>query len=157
MKQNRLDTYEYLLAHAKTGAWAERILAELGYLLEISKVQENALDERLEAELTKLLNAFKENGVICKADALAAEEALADLGELAKSYDTTCVAHAHIDMNWMWGYHETAALTVDTFRTMLKLMDEYPEFTFSQSQASTYRIIEQHYPEMLDEIRKRVK
>ena len=39
----------------------------------------------------------------------------------------------HIDMNWMWGYQETAAVTVDTFRTMLDLMNEYPEYKFSQS------------------------
>jgi alpha-mannosidase len=36
-------------------------------------------------------------------------------------------------------------------------MTEYPAFTFSQSQASVYRIVEEHDPEMLREIRKRVK
>jgi alpha-mannosidase len=34
------------------------------------------------------------------------------------------VGHAHIDMNWMWGYDETASITLDTFRTMLDLMNE---------------------------------
>ena len=36
---------------------------------------------------------------------------------------------------------------------MLDLMKEYPQFTFAQSQASTYRIIEEYAPWMLDEIR----
>ena len=33
-----------------------------------------------------------------------------------------CVAHAHIDMNWMWRWDETVAITLDTFRTMLDLI-----------------------------------
>ncbi|MCL2813112.1 MAG: glycosyl hydrolase-related protein [Oscillospiraceae bacterium] len=57
----------------------------------------------------------------------------------------------------MWGYQETAAVTVDTFRTVLGLMDEYPDFTFSQSQASVYKIIEDHDPNMIEEIKARVK
>ncbi len=40
---------------------------------------------------------------------------------------------------------------------MLDLMNEYPGFTFSQSQASVYRIVEEHDPELLKEIRRRVK
>jgi len=60
-------------------------------------------------------------------------------------------------MNWMWGYQETAAITVDTFRTILDLMNEYPEFTYSQSQASVYKIIEEHDPDMLEEIKARIK
>ena len=42
----------------------------------------------------------------------------------------------------MWRYDETVAITLDTFRTMLNLMDEYLDFTFSQSQASMYKIVE---------------
>ena len=83
--------------------------------------------------------------------------ALSPMAGEAKEYDITCAAHAHIDMNWMWGYQETASVVVDTFRTMLTLMEEYPEFTFSQSQASVYEIVEKYYPEMLEAIRARVR
>ncbi|MBQ7847397.1 MAG: alpha-mannosidase, partial [Clostridia bacterium] len=51
----------------------------------------------------------------------------------------------------------TAALTVDTFRTVLDMMSEYEDFTFAQSQASTYEIVEKYRPDMLDEIKKRIK
>jgi alpha-mannosidase len=60
-------------------------------------------------------------------------------------------------MNWRWGYQETASVTVDTFRTILDLMKEYPDLTFAQSQAATYEIIEKYAPSMLDEIRARVR
>ncbi len=86
-----------------------------------------------------------------------AEESLAPLAKLARSYTLHLVGHAHIDMNWMWSWPETVAVTVDSFRTVLKLMHEFPKFRFSQSQASVYRILEEHAPDMLKEIRGRVR
>jgi alpha-mannosidase len=87
----------------------------------------------------------------------AAEALLAPVAKVAKSYTVHCVGHAHIDMNWMWSWPETVAVTVDTFSTMLRLMEEYPDFKFSQSQASTYAIIERHRPDLLKRIAQRVK
>jgi len=86
-----------------------------------------------------------------------AEEILAPLGPAAKKYTVHIAGHAHIDMNWMWSWPETVAVTVDTFGTVLKLMDEYPQFRFSQSQASVYRIMEERRPDMLERIAARVK
>lgn len=156
MKKDRLQTYGYLRKNAWNGIWGKRILAETGFLLEVSKATGGSLDGELLPQIEALREAFDRDGAITKASALAAEDALAPLGKAAKAYEITCSAHAHIDMNWMWGFQETAAVTVDTFRTMLQLMEEYPEFTFSQSQASVYRIIEEYCPEMLEQIRRRV-
>lgn len=81
-----------------------------------------------------------------------AESALSPIAETAKSYTVYCVGHAHIDMNWMWSWPETVAVTNDSFTTVLRLMDEFPGFIFSQSQASVYAIIEKHNPDMLEAI-----
>ena len=86
-----------------------------------------------------------------------AETTLAPIGKVAKTYTIHCVGHAHIDMNWQWSWPETVAVTHDTFSTVLRLMEEFPEFTFSQSQASVYRILEELAPEMLARIAQRVK
>ncbi|NLG48543.1 MAG: hypothetical protein GX552_00360 [Chloroflexi bacterium] len=48
-------------------------------------------------------------------------------------------------------------VTVDTFRTMLDLLEEFPEFHFSQSQASVYAIVEKYAPELLPRIAQYVK
>jgi alpha-mannosidase len=40
---------------------------------------------------------------------------------------------------------------------MLKLMDEYPDFCFTQSQASVYEIVARYNPPMLEAIRRRVQ
>jgi alpha-mannosidase len=73
-----------------------------------------------------------------------------------KSQQVTLVGHAHIDMNWLWTSAETIQVCHDTFRQVLSFMDELPDFTFSQSQSSTYRYIEQIDPAMFERIRRRV-
>jgi len=139
------------------GYWSERILTEFECALKVSEGKDGKHNDTISKAVDLLTDFYTENGSVTKAAALAAEEILAPVSKDAKSYTIHCVAHAHIDMNWMWGFAETTAITVDTFRTMLNLMNEYPGFKFSQSQASTYRIIEEYDPEMMDEIKKRVK
>ncbi len=82
---------------------------------------------------------------------------MAPIARAAKSYTVHLAGHAHIDMNWMWSWPETVSITVDTVVTMLKLMDEFPEFRFSQSQASIYAILELHRPDLLKNIASRVR
>jgi len=137
--------------------WGERIVSQLEYGVKLSRVNDRSYDELIGTAVKFLDNKLAEEGVITKQVALETEKMLAGMSEAAKKLKVICAAHAHIDMNWMWGYAETVAVTLDTFRTMLNLMKEYPEFTFSQSQASVYKIIEEHNPDMLEEIKKRVK
>ncbi|MEN6520922.1 MAG: glycoside hydrolase family 38 C-terminal domain-containing protein [Armatimonadota bacterium] len=86
-----------------------------------------------------------------------AEEILAPIGKAAKDYTIYCVGHAHIDMNWLWDWPETVSTTRDTFTTIDRLMDEFPEFHFSQSQASTYQAMEDYSPEIFETIKRRMK
>ncbi len=150
------DKLSALASLAHQSAWVERISCELNFAAELSTVNSRAYDALIETVLDTLLAKASENGALTRTDCLEAEKALAPLSKEAKSYRVHCIAHAHIDMNWMWGFNETTAVTVDTFRTVLDLMKEYPDLTFGQSQASTYKIIEEYAPEMLDEIRERI-
>jgi len=85
-----------------------------------------------------------------------AEAILSPLGPAAKEYAVYCCGHAHIDMNWMWTWPETVSVTYDTFSTMDQLMDEFPEFHFTQSQASVYVAMQEYAPELFERIKKRV-
>jgi len=85
-----------------------------------------------------------------------AEALLAPIGKAAKEYTIHCVGHAHIDMNWMWTWPETVSVCYDTFTTMDRLMEEFPEFHFSQSQASVYHAMREYAPEVFERIRARV-
>ena len=145
-----------LLKPVGENRWAQRLHAELSYAADVSTADGGVYDTYIDKAADYCLEALKNDGAVTKATVLAAEELLAPVAPAAKGYTAHMIGHAHIDMNWEWGYNETAAITVDTFRTVLDLMKEYPDFRFSQSQASTYRIIEENAPEMLDEIKARV-
>jgi len=139
------------------GYWGERIFAQVEYAANISKTRDHEFDDLLHDVMDFLVQKKKEEDAITRETALKAEEMLSQLSSVAKSYRMICAGHAHIDMNWMWGWDETVAVTLDTFRTVLDLMNEYPQFKFSQSQASVYRILEEYAPEMLEEVQARVK
>lgn len=85
-----------------------------------------------------------------------AESLLAPICAVAKEYTIYCAGHAHIDMNWMWTWPETVSVTYDTFVTMDRLMDEFPDFHFSQSQASVYEAMRKYAPEVFAMIQRRV-
>ncbi len=86
-----------------------------------------------------------------------AEKILEPIGRAAKEYTLYCVGHAHIDMNWQWNWPETVSIINDTFSTVDRLMDEFPEFRFSQSQASTYLALKEYLPELYEKVRERIK
>lgn len=119
-------------------------------------VFEGKYDACIDEALAVLEQAIAEEGVITRSMAAQAEACLAPLQDDAKEYTVLYAAHAHIDMNWMWGWQETVAVTLSTFRTILNLMQEYPAFTFSQSQASVYKIVEEYDPDMMEEIKGRI-
>ncbi len=70
--------------------------------------------------------------------------------------DIVAAGHAHIDVAWLWTLAQTTRKTGRTFSTALRLMEEFPSYTFSQSQAQLYKYTEQHYPELFSQIRDRV-
>lgn len=70
--------------------------------------------------------------------------------------DVAAVGHAHIDVAWLWPLEQTRKKVTRTFTTVLRLMEEFPDFHFTQSQAQLYRFAAEDTPELLDEIRARV-
>lgn len=137
--------------------WHFRILSELDFCLQMKAHMGLDVEAPVSAALTVLENAVNRDGAIPDSVCEEAENCLLPLKEEAKKYKLILAGHAHIDMNWKWSWEETVSTTINTFRTMLKLMEEYPDFHFSQSQASTYKIIEDNAPWMMDEIKARIK
>lgn len=133
-----------------------RILAELEFVMHLSEANEGAYDALLEEALDYLLECSEQQGVLTNQACEAAEEILMPVAQVAKEYKVILAAHAHIDMNWMWSYNETVAVTLATFRSVLNIMDQYPDFCFSQSQASVYKIVEEYDPAMMEEIKARI-
>ena len=133
--------------------WQRRILSELGFALTL----DGGFESQIESAMDFLQQKIDCGGALTNSDCMEAEAILEPLKEKAQEYSLILAAHAHIDMNWMWGWQETVEATLATFRTMLMLMEEYPEFCFSQSQASVYKIVEDFDPELMEKIQKRIR
>ncbi|MGM9680966.1 MAG: glycoside hydrolase family 38 C-terminal domain-containing protein [Eubacteriales bacterium] len=134
----------------------EKILAELEFAIRLSAEKDHVFDDLIDRALEYLKSEMDRDGVLTRSAAERTEEILLPMEEAAKEYSLILVGHAHIDMNWMWSWHETVAATLATFRTMLKIMDEYPDFCFSQSQTAVYKIVEDFEPDMMKQIKKRI-
>ena len=142
------------------GQPVERFIAEVEFAEGLNKLQGpsggrwSKLIEQARAIVDKVVASGKVDRL--KKAVCQAEEILFPIGKAAKKYTVHCVGHAHIDMNWMWSWPETVAVTNDTFTMVLKLMEEFPDFCFTQSQASVYEIIREHNPELFEKIKQRV-
>src|SRR5580698_655899 len=65
--------------------------------------------------------------------------------------------NSHIDAAWLWPWTETVDVVKRTFGTALQLMNEYPDYTYTQSAAQYNAWIADKYPQMNEEIKQRIK
>ncbi|HUV04014.1 MAG TPA: glycoside hydrolase family 38 C-terminal domain-containing protein [Armatimonadota bacterium] len=151
------------IAQSEAGAAAlvRRIRSEINFAQRFVELypEQKAHWEKLVLRAAKLVqDRLSAGGAVDLAAVVAeAEEIMSPIGQVAKEYTIHCCGHAHIDMNWMWSWPETVGVSRDTFATVDKLMDEFPDFHFSQSQASTYIAMQKYHPEIFEAIKRRVK
>ncbi|MGA8036883.1 MAG: glycoside hydrolase family 38 C-terminal domain-containing protein [Candidatus Acidiferrales bacterium] len=86
-----------------------------------------------------------------------AQAGLEDLKPKLEGTSVRLTGNAHIDAAWLWPWTETVDVTRRTFGTALQLMNEYPQYTYTQSAAAYSEWICQKYPSMCQEIQQRVK
>jgi alpha-mannosidase len=72
--------------------------------------------------------------------------------------DVSIVAagHAHIDVAWLWTLWQTRRKAGRTFHTVLRLMEQFPDYHFTQSQPQLYDYVRQDYPELFEAIKERI-
>ncbi|MBU0704937.1 MAG: alpha-mannosidase, partial [Chloroflexi bacterium] len=69
--------------------------------------------------------------------------------------DITAAGHAHIDVAWLWTLGQTRRKAGRTFHNIIRLMEQFPEFRFSQSQPQLYDFVRQDYPDLFETIKQR--
>ncbi|OBZ09490.1 alpha-mannosidase [Bacillus sp. FJAT-26390] len=81
-----------------------------------------------------------------------------ELGRIEKHsrITVTCVGHTHIDVAWLWRLKHTREKIARSFSTVLRLMEQYPDYVFLQTQPQLYAYIKEDYPEIYARIRERV-
>ncbi len=96
---------------------------------------------------------------IRKSIAIACEHFDTELAKIKHTpqFEVIMDGHSHLDIAWLWRSQETERKTSRTFANNLALMDQYPEFTFTQSQAIVYHWIKNNNPELYERIKEKVK
>ena len=75
----------------------------------------------------------------------------------ASQYKFHMIGNSHIDAVWLWTWPEGMSAVVSAFRSALERMKEDPEFTFTASSAQFYEWVAATDPELMEQIRQRVK
>lgn len=74
-----------------------------------------------------------------------------------KDVIATCIGHTHIDVAWWWTVEQTREKVGRSFATVLKLMEEYPNYKFMSSQPQLYAFLKERYPELYEQVKERIK
>ena len=86
-----------------------------------------------------------------------AQQQLEPLKPMLQQATFHLTGNSHIDAAWLWPWTETVDAVKRTFSTALQLMNEYPDYTYTQSAAQYNEWIADKYPQMNEEIKKRIK
>ena len=91
------------------------------------------------------------------ASLVQASKELETLKPILKQATIHLTGNSHIDAAWLWPWTESVDVVKRTFGTALQLMNEYPDYTYTQSAAQYNEWIANKYPAMNEEIKKRIK
>lgn len=81
-----------------------------------------------------------------------------ELAAMKKDSDVTVnvVGHTHIDVAWLWRLKHTREKAQRSFSTVLKLMDEFDEYIFLQTQPQLYQYLKTDSPELYERMKARI-
>lgn len=68
-----------------------------------------------------------------------------------------CVGHTHIDVAWLWTLKQTREKVARSFSTVLRLMEEYPEYIFNASQPQLYEFLKEDQPDLYQKVKEKIK
>jgi alpha-mannosidase len=72
-------------------------------------------------------------------------------------HEVSAIGHAHIDTAWLWPLAETRRKCYRTFSTALRVMEKYPEYKFSCSQAQQWSWMKQMHPRLYAQMKARAR
>lgn len=74
-----------------------------------------------------------------------------------KNRSLILVCNAHLDPVWLWEWEEGAAEALSTFRTAVRLCEEFDDFVFTHNEALLYQWVEEYEPDLFIRIQDLVK
>ncbi|GFZ88594.1 alpha-mannosidase [Paenibacillus marchantiophytorum] len=67
-----------------------------------------------------------------------------------------CIGHTHIDVAWLWRLAHTREKAARSFSTVLRLMEQFPDYVFLQTQPQLYAYIKEDYPDIYAQMKERI-
>ena len=75
-----------------------------------------------------------------------------------KDYTAHVVGYAHMDMAWLWRWEESIHdIMYNTFSNQIRLMNQFPDYTFSQDQAVVLDAMEHFYPDIFKGLQEKAR
>lgn len=145
----------YLHTKADELYYFARAITETLVLLE----KDNEVYEDLKAALDRALLAINwDEDYFYETVEEAHAVLMAELDKLEKRTDVTVnvVGHTHIDVAWLWRLKHTREKAQRSFSTVLRLMEQYDEYVFLQTQPQLYKYVKEDCPELYAKIKERV-
>ncbi|MCU0476731.1 MAG: alpha-mannosidase, partial [Anaerolineae bacterium] len=75
----------------------------------------------------------------------------------ALDVEVVAAGHAHIDVAWLWTLGQTRRKAAQTFHTVLRQMEDFPAYHFTQSQPHLYEVVRQDHPALFEAIKAQVQ
>lgn len=110
-------------------------------LLDLRKPYSEDFYRSVDAAIGFLKKEYYENGNVCG----------------KTECEVSCIGHTHIDVAWLWTLAQTEEKAQRSFATVLRLMEEYDDYTFMSSQPQLYEYVKEYAPEIYERIKERVK
>ena len=67
------------------------------------------------------------------------------------------VAHSHLDLVFVWPYRESVRKNLRTLLIAERMLDRYPHYVFTQSQAKLFHDLKVYHPEAFARVKRRVE
>ncbi|MBK1986747.1 alpha-mannosidase [Sphaerospermopsis aphanizomenoides BCCUSP55] len=74
-----------------------------------------------------------------------------------QKYKIYLLGHAHLDLAWLWPVAETWNAAQNTFESVLRLQQDFPELIFCHTTPALYAWVEENRPDLFAEIQTQVK
>ena len=125
----------------------------------INRNEKIKLNNLLQEEALKVdVNALEQGDIHkYKESVVEVKKELEPVAKFAKKFTLFFDSNAHIDAAWLWRDLETVMICRNTFASVLHIMDEKPDFTYTQSAAQYFKWMQDKFPDVFNGIKARVK
>lgn len=124
-------------------------------LIDVLDAASRQLDFRLAKELSSDVRGFF-HSVRAAYDLLRRHNVRAML-HIPDHPPVAAVGTSHIDLAWLWEIGQTKHKTVRTMATQLRLLRQFPQWTFMQSTPQVYEWLRLHAPDLFDGVLQAIK